>query len=105
MNLGMTQYLLPDGHTRQACIEIDDDLYAKVDLIRGLGMRFTAEILTTGEVSFCAEHEEGDFLITVAPNGPGVREAIEKMVRGFDATEFGEWLADMTEHEEATVDA
>jgi hypothetical protein len=81
-----TQFLRPDGRTRSTEVEVSDDVAAMARAIIARGLRFECEVLTTGHASFTiTDPEEGDLDIRVVPNGPGVVEAIEDMVRSFRA--------------------
>ena len=80
-----TQYLKPYGTSGSIYIDLSDDIADIVAWVVDQGGRFTAEILSTGEVSFACEYrdlEEGvqDIAIEVVPNRPGVKETIEKMI-------------------------
>jgi hypothetical protein len=79
-----TQYLMPDGRKRRQFIDVAEDVAAKASAIIEEGLAFECELLTTGEASFTiTDPKRGDLDIRVVPNGPGVREAIEEMVRQF----------------------
>lgn len=90
-----TQYLLPDGRKRQTSIEVAPEVANKARSIIRCGLSFECELLITGQASFTiTDPEEGDVDIRVIPNGPGVREAIEEMVRDFRMTRktgTGDW--------------
>lgn len=81
-----TQYVLPDGRRRQTSIEVAADVAEKAGSIISRGLRFECEVLSTGHVSLTIfdPEEEDDVAIEVLPNGPGIREAVEAMVRDFD---------------------
>lgn len=80
-----TQFLRPNGRRRDVSIEVADDVASKARELIGQGLSFECEELMTGEVSLTiTDPEEGDLDIRVRPNGPGIREAVEDMVRGFD---------------------
>jgi hypothetical protein len=77
-----TQYLLPDGRKKSTFIGVHIDVADRAREIIAKGLAFECELLTTGEASFTiTDPEKGDLDIRVVPNGPGVREAIEEMVR------------------------
>ena len=79
-----TQYLRPDGRKRSTFISVHTDVAKKARSIMARGLAFECEVLATGEASFTiTDPEEGDLDIRVVPNGPGVRDAIECMVREF----------------------
>lgn len=94
-SIPFTQYLLPDGRKRPVEIEVADDVG---EIARGLinqGLLFECEVLTTGHVSLTiTDPEDGDLDIRVRDNGPGIREAVEEMVRGFDLEAARAALAD-----------
>lgn len=79
-----TQYIAPHGAPKAVSIEVRPEIAAKAATIINHGFRFECEVLSTGQVSATiTDPEEGDLDIIVMPNGPGVREAIEKMVEAF----------------------
>lgn len=79
-----TQYLRPHGERRDVFIEISPDIAAKAHAIIARGLVFECEELSSGEVSLTiTDPEEGDLDIRVVPNGPGVREAVEDLIRNF----------------------
>lgn len=80
-----TQYVLPDGRQKPVSIEVACDVAEKAASIIASGLRFECEILRTGHVSLTIhDPDEGDDVaIKVLPNGPGITEAVEAMVRGF----------------------
>lgn len=81
-----TQYMMPNGRKVPVSIEVADDVYATATKLIDAGLCFECEVLTTGQVSMTiTDPEEGDLDIRVRPNGPGIREAVEDMVRNFNA--------------------
>jgi len=79
-----TQYLLTDGRKRSTFIGVRMDIADRAQAMIARGLTFECELLTTGEASFTiTDPEKGDLDIRVVPNGPGVRETVEEMVRGF----------------------
>jgi hypothetical protein len=84
-----TQHLLPHGRTKPTSIAVAADVADKADAILARGLAFECEILSTGEVSLTVtDPEEGDDLaIEVLRNGPGVREAVERLIREFPLEE------------------
>jgi hypothetical protein len=79
-----TQFVLPRGDRRYVSIEVAPDVASKADTIVARGFRFECELLRTGQVSLTiTDPEEGDADIRVVPNGPGVRDAVEDLVRRF----------------------
>lgn len=79
-----TQYLLPDGRKRQVGVERPPDIEALAERFIASGGWFEAEILTTGEVSLTAcdtiDDEPQDIDIELAPNGPEVPEAVDRLI-------------------------
>jgi hypothetical protein len=49
----------------------------------------------TGHVSQTVEHEDGDVLIEITPNGPEVKDALVKMLREFSDEKFAEFEKSM----------
>jgi hypothetical protein len=79
-----TEFVLPHGRTREQYIEVAADVADKARTIVARGFRFECELLRTGQVSLTiTDPEEGDADIRVVPNGPGVRDAVEDLVRRF----------------------
>ena len=79
-----TQFMRPDGRRRSTGIDVAEDVASKARKLIADGLAFECEVLATGEASFTiTDPDEGDLDIRVVPNGPGVREAIEEMVRHF----------------------
>lgn len=86
------QFHLPDGRQSKTTIKLDDTVSTKLEEIKNAGCRLTAEILTTGVCSFCIEKPEiGDFDMELSPNGPGVKEAVTKMILRFSPKDFQVW--------------
>lgn len=80
-----TQYMLPNGRKVETSIEVDRDVADKAHSLIIEGLRFECEVLTTGDVSLTiTDPEVGDLDIRIVSNGPGVREAVEELVREFD---------------------
>jgi hypothetical protein len=79
------QYLRPDGRRQSGCFPVSDEVASKAEAIIAAGHRFECESLTSGHVSLTIHHlaSEEDVAIEVVRNGPGVKEAIERMINGF----------------------
>ena len=77
----LTQYLMPDGRTTKVHFEGSDELAAMVHELAGKGLALECEVLQTREVSVTMASEDEDVGIVVVPNGPGVAEAAEGMIR------------------------
>ena len=86
-SISFMQYLKPDGRKRPILIERPDDIVEKSEAITDEGYRFETEILTTGEVSVTIfdPTEEVDVAIEICRNGPGVGEAVDRMINEFTA--------------------
>lgn len=85
-SIPFTQYVMPNGRKRPVSIEVARDVAEKADQLIESGLAFECEVLATGHVSLTiTDPVEGDDLaIEVLQNGPGIREAVEKMVREFE---------------------
>lgn len=80
-----TQYMLPRGERKQIGLPVSDAAYAKAREIMNADLSFEIEVLRTGHVSATiTDPEHGDLDIVVTGNGPGVREAVERMIARFD---------------------
>jgi len=78
-----TQYLLPNGRKREVTMDVDKATCEAATKLIADGVHFDAEILTTGEVSLTAENDSLDepvLATAVVKNGPGMREAVCKLV-------------------------
>jgi hypothetical protein len=85
-DIPFTQYMRPNGRAVPVSIAVDPEVAAIAQTIRARGLAFECEVLTTGQVSLTiTDPEEGDLDIRVVENGPGVREAVEDLVRNFGA--------------------
>lgn len=83
-SIPFTQYLRPNGRRAAVSIEVAPDVATKAHSIIARGLSFECEVLSTGQVSLTiTDPEEGDLDIRVVTNGPGVREAVEDLVRRF----------------------
>lgn len=79
----LTQYLLPDGRTREVTIDRDGEVELMASAVESHGWRFECEILRTGQVSVTAFDpvDEVNVAIEVVPNGPVVAEATDRVVK------------------------
>ena len=76
-----TQYVLPWGEKRSLEIEVSADAAAMAREVIASGLSFECEILSTDEISLTAMHpDDGDVAIEIVPNGPGMREAVERLI-------------------------
>ncbi len=81
-----TQYMRPNGRAVPVSIEVAEDVAGMAASLIESGLALECESLTTGHVSLTiTDPEEGDLDIRVVNNGPGVREAVEDLIRGFTA--------------------
>ena len=87
-----TQYLLPDGRKRPNVIDLPDELAAPVKALLEAGCVFEVEILSAGDPFTGMTHESGAVSLTcergedilaaeIVPNGPGVKEAVIRMIK------------------------
>ena len=93
MSIPFTQYLRPDGRTRDVDIEMPAEIEQLAQIFIRRGGKYECEELTTGHVSLTAVHlvdgEYQDIAIQVCENGPEVPACVEKLVRRSVA-----WLAE-----------
>ena len=88
MVVKVIQFLRPNGKQREQETDLPDSLKSAYQQMLSNGRRFTAEMLTTGEISVCIEDpEKGDLFCEVIPNGPEVQAAMAKML-----AEYGQQL-------------
>jgi len=92
MQVQITQFIAPHGEQRTRFCEVPDDCAVGYEALKRKGCRLTAEVLMTGAVSQCIEHDEGDFMMEVTQNGPEVQTALIEMLHAFDGKAFDEWL-------------
>lgn len=80
-----TQYLRPNGRPRETGIDRPADVEALAERFIASGGWFEAEVLSTGDVSLTAcaivDDEPQDIDIEIAPNGPEVPQAVDRLVR------------------------
>jgi len=81
--IAFTQYLRPNGRQEIVHIERPDDIAAQAEKIVAAGFALECEVLMTGHVSFSIAGDKGDVDIEVVPNGPGVPDAIDRMITRF----------------------
>ena len=95
MIVEITQFIAPHGGQRKVTCEVPDDCAVGYESLKRHKCRLTAEVLMTGVVSQCIEHEEGDYDIAVTANGPAVTDALVEMIRKFDGADFEKWLKEV----------
>lgn len=81
MNVPIVQFLLPNGSRNETSTELPDECQSAYEEMTGAGLRFEAEILTTGYVSVTISGEEDDTYIEVIKNGPEVQRAMARMLK------------------------
>lgn len=87
-----TQYLRPDGRTKEIQFETSKELYDKAQLILAEGFVFECEILQTGHASATiTDPELGDYRHALGENAPGFKEKVEQMILSFDAEAAAGW--------------
>lgn len=77
-----TQFIRPNGDTRTQWVARSGELADKAQAIIRNGLRFEAEVLTTGEVSLTVHDRKTgeDVAIEVCSNGPPVVDAIDRLI-------------------------
>lgn len=79
-----TQYLRPNGRKRITEIERTPEIVLLANKFIIAGGWFESEELTTGQVSltacFMIDEEPQDIAFEIIPNGPGVPEAVDRLV-------------------------
>jgi len=94
----VTQFVRPDGHRRQESVsDMPDSLAPILEEIAKAGLDLTAEVLTSGEVSFTLACDEYacDFDIEICENGPGemgTKAGLARLIERFDKKKFQVWL-------------
>ncbi len=79
-------YCSPHGVQKMILIERPDDITEMARELVAVGVRLEAEVLSTGEASLTAERDDEDnevdvLAIEVVPNGPGVKDAVDRLIR------------------------
>lgn len=80
-----TQFMRPDGRPVPVSIDRPDDIAAKAAEITKRGYRFECEHLSDGHVSLTITDDDGDADIELAPNGPDVPAAVDRLITRFTA--------------------
>lgn len=96
MQIEGIQFMRPNGREVPVKVPINDELTAKWREIQDAGLRLTAEVLISGDVSVALEERElGDFAIELCGNEPGCdqtpTQGVEKMIREFSHEAFDDW--------------
>lgn len=84
-NIPFIQYLRPSGRKQIVMFQAESNLCKAADNIRNHGFLFACEVLTDDvTVSLTIEDEFADYAIEIVPNGPGVVDAVKRLIEGFD---------------------
>jgi hypothetical protein len=78
--IAFTQYLRPDGRPIEGGFHRLPAVEAAADELVRCGVRFEAEVLVDGSVSLTAGAGDDCLAIEVVPNGPGVGEAVDRLI-------------------------
>ena len=84
-DIAFTQYLRPNGRTTEVSIDRPEEISALADKIISDGFRFECEELQTGHASLTIAGPEEDEDIELVMNGPGVPDAVDRLVKRFAA--------------------
>lgn len=79
-----TQYMMPDGQPKATHIFITGEVGEQAEILGNLGYRFESEMLSDfSTVSLTVVHDdvEGDLAMEVIENGPGVIDAVSRLVQ------------------------
>jgi hypothetical protein len=87
-NIPFVQYLRPHGERRVTMIDRPQNICSVADKIITSGLRFEVEVLMTGMISLTITSDFADEAIEVVSNGPGVAEAVDKLITEFDLAEY-----------------
>lgn len=80
-SIPFTQYLQPSGRTRtQWWAPTSEEQERKAKALMDADAVFTSELLLTGEASFTVEKDDEVLAHEIAPNGPPVIEAVERLI-------------------------
>src|SRR5574337_234762 len=81
VSIPFTQYLRPNGETRDESIERSPEIEKLAFEAYEKGVRYEAEILRTGEVSLTAMFNGDEVAHELVPNGPAVVDAVDRLVK------------------------
>jgi hypothetical protein len=76
----VTQFLRPNGRQKLAHTDLPKDCEANYQAMIAARCRLEAEVLINGVVSMTISNWENDLDMELHPNGPGLQEAIAKMI-------------------------
>jgi hypothetical protein len=82
MNIRFTQFMMPDGHTREEFIDRPEPIARKAKILQEKDYDFEIEMLQTGEINMDIIHRETQEVVAgeLCPNGPQVPVCVDKMV-------------------------
>lgn len=86
MTIPFTQYVLPHGRQKEITIDRSAEIEAVAMQFLYSGGKFEAEVLLSGEISLTACKDGEDIDIEICPNGPGVGEAVDRLIRRLPAS-------------------
>ncbi len=96
MEIPVTQYIKPHGHTKILRIVIPDECKPMMEKLAELNLHITCEALHRGLVAQYISHKEGDFAIMLSPIEKS-HDQLVKMINDFNEEAFEGWLKDMTD--------
>lgn len=78
-----TQYVLPHGKMKEITVEMSEEISTLAQKLVEKGARFEIEVLSTGHIHMdCSfPSDDGPLSTKLCPNGPGVRLAVEELVK------------------------
>lgn len=79
-DIPFTQYMRPDGRKVEQFAPMPEGYEEKVKAILAAGLKFEAEVLTTGTVSLTISNGEEDIAIELSSNGPEVEKALIRLI-------------------------
>ncbi len=82
MSIPFTEYMLPNGRTRQQIIDRPKEIEERAHRLIQAGVKFEIEVLTTGQISMETIYEPKDEPIIgeICSNGPQVPICVDKLV-------------------------
>lgn len=85
LDIPFTQFLRPDGRTREAAIERSPEIVEQARALLAHGCRFEIEELMDRTVSMTVERgeneDDGPIAIQLCPNGPDVPPTVDTLIR------------------------
>ena len=84
MSIPFTQFLMPDGRQDEQTIDRPREIEEMATVVIESGLRFEMELLSdyrTVSLTVVDPEDGVDLFIELAENGPGVLDAVDKLVR------------------------